>query len=124
MNLPLRQMDARTGTNRRLRISRPQESRAFEDAEHFFVQVKMIGGAAGRNRADELCDLALDQLAVPAIAGFLDGLVVEANACRGGLQAARRAKARRYTDNSSIELHLHSLRQKNPGVLFEDIQHL
>jgi hypothetical protein len=37
--------------------------------------MEVIGSAAGWDGADELRDLALNQLAIPAIRGVLDGLM-------------------------------------------------
>src|SRR5438105_6688126 len=117
-------MNARPGTDRHLRFALPEKSRSFENAEDFFVKVKVIGRAAGQDRADELGDLALNQLAIPAVAGALKRNVLEADACRGGLQAARRAEARRYTDSRALHLDLRARRQKNPLVFFEVVEHL
>ena len=52
---------------------------AFENADDFFVQVKVIRRAAGWDRADELRDLGLHQLGVPAIARLLPRLIGEAD---------------------------------------------
>jgi len=118
VHLPFREVDAGAAGDRSFRIARPQKSRSLQDAEHFFVEVKMIGRAAGRDRADELCDLALDQLAVPAIAGVLHRLIAEVDF----VKRRRPRRRRRYTDHCAIDLHLHSPRQQDASVFFQDIQ--
>jgi len=100
--------------------------------------VKVIGSAARRNRSDELRDLALNQFAIPAVAGVLDGLIGEANLeCgghatalggreSGGTAAALQIIYGRHTDqrNLSFQLDLSPTGQMNPGIALEDIEHL
>ena len=84
VNLSFRQINARTGGYRRVCVSGPHAAAASQNKKHFFVVVKMIGRAAGGNRADELRDLRaadcfIDQHAIPAIGGSLCFLIDEAN---------------------------------------------
>src|SRR5438477_13137704 len=84
MHLSFWQIDTLPCADWRVRISGPHATFAFQDEEHFFVVVKMIGRAAGRDRADELRDLGaadfvVDQHSVPAIGGWLGGTICEAN---------------------------------------------
>src|SRR5205085_11096219 len=72
MNLALRKIDARTRADFRARLSGPHAPLAAQDEEDFFVSVKMVGRATGRNRADELRDLSapnlfVNQHAIPAV---------------------------------------------------------
>ena len=79
MPLLARKKNARAECDRRRLRARPHHTRPFENADHFFVKMKVVGRAAGRDRSDELCRLALNQFAIPAVAGFLDRLIVEAD---------------------------------------------
>ena len=87
VNLALRQVDARAGDNRRVRFTGPHAALAAQDEEHFFVVVKVIGRAAGRNRADELrclsaTDLVVNHYAIPAIGSWLRATISETNEWR------------------------------------------
>ena len=74
MHLSFWQIDTRPWADWRVCVSGPHAAFAFQNEEHFFVIVKMIGRAAGRNRADELrglgaADVIIDQHSVPTIGG-------------------------------------------------------
>src|SRR5262249_52734191 len=91
--------------------------------QHFFVEVKVIGRAAGRDRSDELGDLALNQLAIPAVAGALDGDVEHFDVCRGGF--SRPTTVGLHTQYGSIlNPHLRTGREVDALVLLEDVEHL
>jgi len=98
----------------------------LQDAEHFFVKMKMIRRAAGRDRSDELRDLALNQLAIPAIARALNGDVVQANRSAGGSPAVPPAArpADPYDGDLPLHRHLRPRRQVDSLVALEYIQHL
>ncbi|PYQ62781.1 MAG: hypothetical protein DMF58_00675 [Acidobacteria bacterium] len=55
----------------------------------------------------------------------LDGEVCETDACRGGLWAARRAEARRYTDHRHFLVQFQLLAGRNIDALVfvEDVKH-
>jgi len=124
VHLPLRKKNARAGADRRLRFSSPHEAGTLQDAEDFFVQMEVIGRAAGRDGADELRDLALNQLAIPAIASPLDGDVDEANRNAGRWPAGPPAAgpADSHDCNLSLQLQIRSRRQENPRIALEDVQ--
>src|SRR6266404_855928 len=80
MHLAFWQIDARAGRNRRVGFAGPHTALATQDEEHFFVWMKMIRRAAGRNRAHKLggvstTDLIVDQHSVPTICCGLGGTI-------------------------------------------------
>src|SRR5882672_6260457 len=76
MYLALWQIDARAGGDGRVGFAGPHAALSTQDEEHFFVLMKMIRRAAGRDRAHKLSgvgttDLIVDQHSIPAIGGWL-----------------------------------------------------
>ena len=57
VQLTARQIDAGAPLDGSRLVARPHPAAAFEDAEHLLVLVVVVGRAAGRDGADELCDL-------------------------------------------------------------------
>ena len=83
----------------------------------------MIGRAAGRDRADELRDLALNELAIPAVAGALDGHVIEMDTWRRNNLASLSSTHRDHR-HFFLEPHLGASRNVNALIFFNDVQHL
>ena len=84
MHLALWQVNAETGSDWRVGFAGPHAAFAPQNEKHFLVIVKVIGGAAVRNRTDELGDLGaagaiVDQHAIPAIGSGLRLLICESN---------------------------------------------
>src|SRR5438067_6539288 len=76
MHQAFRQIDARARRDWRVGFAGPHAPCAAQDEKHFFVAMKMIGCAAGRNRADELrdlgaADLIIDEYPIPAVGSWL-----------------------------------------------------
>src|SRR5581483_7819843 len=112
MHIAPGQINARSDADGRPLAVGPQKAFALQDAEHFLVEVKVVGGAAGRDRADELRDLALNQLAIPAVARALDGSILHANAsCERVRAPARHAddRARPVQTNLAARRNEHAL---------------
>src|SRR5437867_8489180 len=129
MHLPPGQIHTRAGSDRSLRFTGPQHARALQNAQHLFVQVEVIGRAAGRDRPDELRDLALNQLAIPAVAGALDWDVGEANRWRTGNPACPDRRDRLSSTHTNrrdplVNVQLRARGKEDAFVAAEDVEHL
>src|SRR6266496_4188122 len=74
MYLSFWQINARTTPDWRAGLTSPHAALAFQNEKHFFVVMKVIGRAAGGNRADKLrylsaANLVINQHAIPTIGG-------------------------------------------------------
>ena len=83
VHLTFRQIDARAGCDLCVSDAGPHAALAFQDEEHFFILVKMIGRAAGRDRANKLrrlcaANFIVNQHAIPAIGSGLCRTIGEA----------------------------------------------